>query len=76
MKNQEEQLTELKKNTAFKAWTELHSYFEKKTNGVVAKVACIVIGTLAREEQSKNNARQLDIIERRLNANSNKMIAK
>ena len=48
------------------AWIALSQYFNKKGNGSEAKVACVVIGTIAREMQSQNNARQLDIIEKRL----------
>jgi hypothetical protein len=59
-------LPEVKKEVEQDAWIALKQYFDGKGNGPEAKVACIVIGTLAREEQSKNNARQLDIIEARM----------
>jgi hypothetical protein len=57
------------------AWISLKQFFDGAGNGAEAKVACVVIGTLAREEQAKNNARQLDILEKRLMLDSPKKIA-
>lgn len=48
------------------AWIALRQYFCNAHNGAEAKVACVVISTLAREFQARNNSRQLDILERRL----------
>jgi hypothetical protein len=48
------------------AWIALRQYFCGAGNGPEAKVACIVISTLAREHQANNNSRQLDILEKRL----------
>jgi hypothetical protein len=59
-------MVELKGHVSRQAWETLDEYFTKGGNGPKAKIACIVIGTLAREEQAKNNARQIDIIEVRL----------
>lgn len=47
------------------AWIALRQYFRGTGNGPEAKVACVVLGTLARERQAKNNARQLTLLERR-----------
>ena len=63
----EQTLAELKEETAKDAWIELKQYFDGRGNAPAAKIACIVIGALAREEQAKNNSRQLDILEKRLN---------
>lgn len=59
-------LKDIKEKTSHDAWIALKQYFDGKGNGPEAKVACVVIGTLAREEQAKNNARQLDLLEKRL----------
>ena len=59
-------VTVVKQETEKEAWIALRRYFDGAGNGQEAKVACVVVGTLAKEEQSKNNARQLDIIEKRL----------
>jgi hypothetical protein len=59
-------IDDLKASVEKDSWITLKQYFDGKGNGPAAKVACVVIGTLAKEQQSKNNARQLDIIERRL----------
>ena len=63
---QKSELVDLKKDVAKDAWISLKQYFDGRGNGPEAKVACVVIGTLAREEQAKNNSRQLDLLERRL----------
>ena len=55
-----------KKTAEKQAWNTLVDYFKGKGNGPAAKIAVGVIGTLAREDQSRNNARQLDIIEERM----------
>lgn len=47
-------------------WVALRQYFEGAKNGPEAKIACVLLATLARKQQAKNNARQLDIIERRM----------
>jgi len=47
-------------------WIALRQYFEGAGNGPEAKIACVVLSTLAREKQAANNRRQLDIIENRL----------
>jgi hypothetical protein len=60
---------ELKQAVGVDAWVSLKQYFDGKGNGPEAKVACVVIGTLAREDQSRNNARQLDLLEQRLRIN-------
>lgn len=59
-------LESLKLDVAKDSWVSLKQYFDGRGNGQEAKVACVIIGTLAREEQAKNNARQLDILEKRL----------
>jgi hypothetical protein len=59
-------LSTIKGDVGKQAWVSLEQYFDGKGNGPEAKVACVVIGTLAREEQSKNNSRQLDLLEKRL----------
>ena len=43
-------------------------------NGPEAKIACIVIATLAKDYQSKNKERQLNLLERRLNLESPQQI--
>lgn len=65
---------ELKQAVQKDAWISLKQYFDGAGNGPEAKIACVVVGTLAREEQAKNNARQLDLLERRfmLDAPQNK----
>ena len=57
---------DLKRVVEKDAWIALRQYFSGLGNGSEAKVACVIIGTLAREEQAKNNARSLDILEKRL----------
>jgi len=59
-------LTSLKKEVEKESWIALEQYFHGKGNGPEAKIAVNVISTLAREQQAKNNSRQLDIIEKRL----------
>lgn len=59
-------IPELKDIVTKDCWVALRQYFDGKGNGPEAKIACVVLSTLAKEQQSKNNARQLDIIERRL----------
>ncbi len=56
----------LKREAEHKCWVALNYYFDGGGNGPEAKVAVVTLGTLAKEAQSKNNARQLDIIEKRL----------
>lgn len=56
---------ELKNFVAKDAWISLRQYFTGAGNGPEAKVACVVITTLTREQQARNNARQLDLMERR-----------
>jgi len=56
------------------SWIALRQYFCGAGNGPEAKIACIVIGTLAREHQARNSERQLDIIERRLALESGKPV--
>jgi hypothetical protein len=56
----------LKKETEKEAWIALNQYFHGAGNGAAAKVACVVVGTLAKEEQAKNNRRQLDLIAKRV----------
>lgn len=58
--------TDIKKVVEKDSWIALRQYFSGAGNGPEAKVACVVIGTLAREQQARNNERQLDILERRL----------
>ncbi len=57
------------------AWIALRQYFCRAGNGAEAKVACIVIATLARESQARNNSRQLDILEKRLEIENGKILA-
>jgi hypothetical protein len=47
------------------AWVSLKQYFSGKANGPEARVACVVISTLARERAAVNNARQLALLEKR-----------
>ena len=56
----------LKQEGEKKAWVALNYYFDGGGNGPEAKVAVVALGTLAKELQSKNNARQLDMVEKRL----------
>ncbi len=61
-----EQSTEtIKEKVTKDAWIALRQYFGGAGNGPEAKVACVVIGTLAREAAARNSARQLDLLERR-----------
>ena len=47
------------------SWIALRQYFSGAGNGPEARVACVVLSTLAREKQSENNARQLTLLEKR-----------
>ena len=42
-------------------WISLKRYFDGWGNGPEAKIAVVALGTLAKEQQSRNNARQLDL---------------
>jgi hypothetical protein len=57
---------ELKEMVCRDAWIALRQYFCGAGNGPEAKVSCVVITTLTREFQARNNARSLDLLERRL----------
>lgn len=46
------------------SWIELKQYFDGKGNTVQAKIAVMTLGIIARREQSKNNARALDMAAR------------
>lgn len=61
-----ETLGSLKSTAETEAWASIVQYFFQKGNGPEAKIACVVIATLAREKQAENNSRQLDIIEKRI----------
>lgn len=63
---QKENVTNIKSQVEKDAWISIKRYFDGAGNGPEAKVAAVVITTLAREQQAKNNSRQLDIIELRL----------
>ncbi len=56
----------LKKDVEKKSWIALRQYYDGAGNGAEAKIAVVVIGTLAREMQSTNNRRQLDLVEKRM----------
>ena len=72
---QDKELHKSKKLAEKRAWDALVDYFNGKGNGPAAKIAVGVIGTLAREEQSRNNARQLDLIEERIKMGGRKMLS-
>ena len=57
---------ELRTGVEKESWIALSQYFNGAGNGAEAKVAVVVLGTLARERQVANNSRQLDIMEKRL----------
>lgn len=57
--------SELKDQVEKEAWIALRRFFDGCGNGQEARVACVVIATLTREQQAKNNARQLALLERR-----------
>lgn len=71
MKNE---TSELRDEAEKRAWVELVQYFDGKGNGPAAKVACVVVGTTAKERQSANNARSLDLISQRMGLHSQKVI--
>lgn len=57
---------QLKTEVEKDCWVALKQYFDGKGNGSEAKIAVVALGTLAKESQAKNNARQLDLVEKRL----------
>lgn len=59
-------LKEIKGRVEKDAWIALKQYFDGKGNGSEAKIAVVIIGTLAKEMQASNNKRQLDIVEKKL----------
>ena len=61
--------TTIKTEVEKESWVALKHYFNGAGNGPEAKIAVVVLGTLAKEAQSRNNSRQLDIMEQRLLAN-------
>ena len=65
-KLQTKEMSVLKKLVEKDCWVSLKRYFDGAGNGPEAKVAVVTLGTLARERQADNNARQLNIIEKRL----------
>lgn len=56
----------IKADVAKDAWIALRQYFCGNGNGIEARIACVVIGAIAREMQARNNSRQLDLVERKL----------
>jgi len=58
--------TDIKKQVEKDSWIALKQYFDGRGNGPEAKIAVVVVGTLAKEDATKNNARQLDLVEMRL----------
>ena len=56
----------LKLDVEKEAWAALKAYFNGNGNGSEAKIAVVTLGVLAKEMQAKNNARQMDIIEKRM----------
>lgn len=62
----ENSLEQIKTNVEKECWVALQQYFNGKGNGPEAKIAVVTLGTLAKEQQSKNNSRQLDLVEKRL----------
>ena len=56
------------------SWIALRQYFCGAGNGPEAKIACVVLSTLAREQQAANNKRQLDLVERRISLEVPKQI--
>ncbi len=59
-------LSELETLVEKDCWIALRQYFDGAKNGPEAKIACVVLSTLARKQQAANNARQLNILERRM----------
>lgn len=59
-------LRDLKHQVEKDAWVSLKQYFDGRGNGPEAKIAVVVVGTLAKEKQAENNSRQLDIVEKKL----------
>lgn len=59
-------LDELKAEVEKEAWIALKAFFDGTGSGIEAKIAVVALGVLARELQAKNNARQLELMERRL----------
>ena len=60
------QLKKLKTDVEKEAWIALRQYFYGAGNGSEAKISVGILSNIAREKQADNNARQLDIIEKRL----------
>ncbi len=56
----------LKKEVEKESWISLRQYFHGSGNGPEAKIACVVVTTLAREKQAENNKRQLDLVFQRM----------
>ena len=63
-------IDKLKESVGRDAWIVLKKYFNKQAEGTEAKIACVVVGTLAKEMQARNNERQLDMVEKRLTLKS------
>lgn len=59
---------DLKAEVTKDAWVSLKQYFDGRGNGPEAKVACVVIATVAKEAQSTNNERALQMMEARFKA--------
>ena len=57
---------ELRERVEKKARIAMDQYFDGRGNGSEAKMAAVVVSTLAREKQAENNRRQLNLIEERL----------
>ena len=53
---------EVKSLVSKDAWISLKQYFDGRGNGSEAKVACVVIGAIAKEEQTKSHNRQIDLV--------------
>jgi hypothetical protein len=62
----ESNLPDIKTIVEKEAWLALKEYFEGGENMGEAKIAILVVGTLAKEAQNTNQTRQLDIIEKKL----------
>ena len=68
-------LKEVRDQVQKDAWIALRQYFCGAGNGPEAKVACVVISTIAREKQSENNARQLTLLEKRFSIEAERIPA-
>lgn len=68
------QTEQLKKEVEKKAWIAFDQHFDGKGNGPEAKIAAVVVTSIGREKQSKNNERSLDLIEEKMKLEKQKLL--